>query len=209
MSNKIFYILLFLFIFSFQCFAVQVNTKSKRRRRTRTFLDESFKITKKFIRTSTNSSANFSMKCKPLGGTDFVSSAGYFTSKSTNYFSMIAEGECPYKIVITNNSVCTTFTKTGETDRRPLAKDERFFDDFLGIASFDDQNNFIINFLIEGNLYLVSAILKPEVCAKFSLDFVGNARKAVQRQIWIDPNKEKIVKTQMITLEGKETICYF
>lgn len=209
MRNNFFYILIILFLFSLQSFAVQVSTKQKKFKRTRTFLEESFKITRDFIRISTNLSDTFSIKCKPRGGTDFVDSDASFIYKSTNYFSMTVSGECPYQVIISNNIVHTIFTKTGETDSRPLSDGEKFFEDFLGISPFYDQNDFVINFLIEDNLYLVSALLKPKICANLSLDFIGNARKAVQRKLWLDPNKNQIIKTQIVTLEGKETIFFY
>jgi hypothetical protein len=208
MLNRFFYFIIVVF-FSLQSFAIQVNTGRKKFTKTRTFLDESFKIIRNQIKASTNLSANFSISCKPPGGTGFVTSDAFFIYKSTNYFSMTVDGECPYKVVVSNNLVHTTFTKTGENDCRPLANSENIFGDFLGIAPFYDQTNFVINFHIEDNFYLVSAVLKPKFCANLSLDFVNNARKAVQRKLWLDPNKDKVVKAQVLTFEGKETIFYY
>ncbi len=209
MLNRFIYILIIVILFSLQSFAVQVNTTRKRFRKTRTFLDESFKIIRNQIKSFTNRSANLSIRCTPPGGTGFIISEASFICKSTNYFSMNVVGECPYQVVVSNNIVHTTFTKTGETDYRPLENGEKVLDDFLGIAPFYDQTNFVINFLIEDNLYLVSAVLKPKFCANLSRNFASNARKAVQRKLWLDPNKDRVVKTQILTLEGKETTFYY
>ena len=209
MLNKFFYILIIASLFSLQSLAIQVNSGRKRFTKSRTFLDESFKIIRNQIKSFTNLSANLSIRCTPPGGTGFIISDASFICKSTNYFSMNVAGECPYKIIVSSNIVCTTFTKTGETDSRPLANGEKVLDDFLGIAPFYDQTNFVINFLIEDDLYLVSAVLKPKVCARLSLNFASNARKAVQRKLWLNPNKDQVVKTHILTLEGKETTFYY
>ena len=207
--NKYFFVLTFGALFSSLSFSVQVNTTSKRIKRTRTFLDESFKTVRKFIKSSTNLTSDFSVKCKPPGGTEFVLSDGFFHYKSTNYFSMTVSGECPYNVIVSNNFVYTTFPKTGETDVRPLAEGEKIFEDFLGISPFYNQKDYVINFFIKENLYIVSAILKPEICANLSADFLNNARKAVKRELWIDPDKDEIVRAQVITLEGKDTTFYY
>ncbi len=146
MLNNFFYIFIIVFLFSLQSFAVQVNRGRKRFTKTRTFLDESFKIIRNQIKSFTNYSANLSIRCTPPGGTGFVISDASFICKSTNYFFMNVAGECPYQVIVSNNIVRTTFTKTGETDIRPLETGEKIFDDFLGIAPFYDQTNFVINY---------------------------------------------------------------
>ncbi|GEM_PF-3295698 len=199
----------FSMIVSLQCFAVQVSSKPKKFERTRTFLEESFKSIRKFINNSKNQAIDFSIKCKPPGGAEFVISEASFFFKSTNYFFMNVSGECPYKTVVSNNLVYTTFTKTGETDIRPLETGEKIFEDFLGVSHFVDQSKFIFHFTVEDNLYVVSAVLKPEVCTELSLELHNNARKALKRQLWVDTAKDKVVKSQVITLEGKETFYYY
>jgi hypothetical protein len=126
-----------------------------------------------------------------------------------DYLSLDVKGISPYTVLVSNRTVVITFPETGEKDIRPLCDNEQILDDFLGIAGPPPKKTYDFTFKTEKNLYVVEAVMRPEIRRQLTLDIVSNARTAVKRILWINPRTERIVKTHVVTLGGDDTVYTF
>ncbi len=175
------------------------------RRQVRTFLDETLAIVQRFMNTTTTLAANVSLRRRATGLTDFVNADCRVFYRAPGYLEMDVKGLHPYSVLISNGVVRTEFKETCEVDTRALAANENIFEDFLGISSFPDKRKYRFSFRTEGNLYIITATLRPQFRMAFAREILKNAHKAAQRIMWVDPIAARVVKTQVKTLGGGDS----
>lgn len=177
--------------------------------RINTFMEQTLLIVKKFREQTTSFYANVSLVQRAAGLTRYVSSDCRVVYRAPGYLQMEIKGADPYTVVVSNNQVITTFPESGETDIRPLATGEHILDDFLGIALVDDYRLYDFSFATEKDMYVLRSVMRSEPRRELAVNVRANARKAVQRVIWVKPRTDEIVKTQIVTLGGDDVTLTF
>jgi outer membrane lipoprotein-sorting protein len=177
--------------------------------RINTFMEETMDIINTFREKTTSYLAHITLVRRVAGLTQFVSSDCRVLYRSPGYLSMDVKGINSYTVVISNRLVTTTFPDTQESDTRMLNEQEHILDDFLGIAGTLQSKSVDVNFKTEKNLYVVTAVMRPDERLLLTKDIVKNARTAVKRVIWVNPRTEQIVKTHVVTLGGDDTTLTF
>jgi len=190
--------------------ATEVSSKSLARDNTiKTFMDETMSIIDIFREQTTSFTANVTMVRRVAGLTRFVSSDCRVVYRKPDYCAIDVKGVSTYTVLISNRIVFITFPETGERDIRPLDENEQILDDYLGIAGKPPKKTYDFTFKTEKNMYVVQAVMRPDVRRRLTQDIVKNARTAIKRIMWINPRTEKIVKTHVITLGGDDTMYTF
>lgn len=177
--------------------------------RINTFMEETMGIVNTFREKTTSYMANVTMVRRVAGLTQYVSSDCRVVYRAPDYLSMEVKGINSYTVIVSTGLVMTTFPDTQETDTRKLNEHEYILDDFLGIAGTPKKKTFDFNFKTDKNLYVVTAVMRPDERLLLTKDIVNNARTAVKRVIWVNPRTEQIVKTHVVTLGGDDTTLTF
>ena len=171
----------------------------------RNFMNETIAIIKKFINTTTNLSADISIRHKVAGVTDFLNQDCHIDYNAPGYLKKEVKGMYPFTTIVSNNTVITKVGDAGETDIRPLLPSENIFETFLGIGYFRDIKKYKMKFRTEGSLYVLKGEMPTKYWIPLRKNIVENAHVTVYMEIWVDPRTQKIVKSQVRTLGGRDT----
>jgi hypothetical protein len=189
--------------------AVTISTgRSGPHQRVGTFLEETIRSIRAY-HTNRSLNARVSMRRRTAGLTQTVNADCQVTYLAPDYLAMDVKGLYPYTVIVSNGTVTTRLPEFGDEDVRPLAEGERILDDFLGISALTNDAAYVFHFEVEGDLQIVSAEMRPEQHAALLDDVLANARRAVRRQIWVDPRRSVVVRTHTVTLAGDDTTLRF
>jgi len=168
----------------------------------RNFMNETIAIIKEFVRTTSNFSANISLRQKVAGVNKFVNQDCRAEYQAPGYLEMNYKGMYPYTVVVSNFEVITTIA--GEKDVRPLKIDEEIFENFLGIGYFKNIKMYNMRFRTEGDLYVLKGKMPVKFWAPLQRDIVANSHTTVFMEIWVDPVSGKVVKSHVKSLGGRD-----
>jgi len=175
----------------------------------RTFLDKSFALLRRITAGATSLNARITITQRAAGMQRPVSADCRVEFRAPGMLVKEVREPHAYTVTVSNGMVTSEFPATHECDTRRLAEGEDVLADFLGITAFPDPEPFDLDFAVEGSLYVVKAVMRPQVQEALARDLIRNARVAVRRTIWLNADQGRIVRTFRATLAHDEETCEF
>lgn len=188
---------------------VSVEPRTTSPPRARSFLDYALDLTRAYVAATTTLVANANLLQRVPGLTHVVKSDVRILYRSPDFLLMEVKNPYPYTTLVSNHVVQVWIPASNDYEARPLAPGETIWEDFLGVGVFLNEGDWDFSFRTEGDLYILSAALRPSVRAALATNELMYAHRAVRRTLWIDPRRKLVVRTQRVTLVGEEATLEF